>query len=171
VSWPSLALKQERKYISLKATACYFHLEGMLTFCGNMPSMHFLKKNMMAKDEFQSFCGEKHLMSKKNPIVHPCSLTTHVVMVTQCMFKIGMIVVIEIETGVDMKIIEESEAEVEIETLIKETEINQKQKLSVVKKTHVLKKIILFANTVANAEIDLKVNANGNIRSKPLKQR
>ncbi len=87
------------------------------------------------------------------------------------MFKIAIIVVIEIETGVDMKIIEESEAEVEIETLIKETEINQKQKLSVVVMTHVLKKIILFANTVANAEIELKVNANGNMRSKPLKQR
>ena len=87
------------------------------------------------------------------------------------MFKIAMIVVIEIETGVDMKIIEESGAEVEIEILIKETEINQKQKLSVVVMTHVFKKIILFANMVTNAEIELKVNANGNIRSKPLKQR
>lgn len=86
------------------------------------------------------------------------------------MFKIAATVVIEIETVVDVKIIEESEAEVEIE-IIKETEINQNQRMSIVVKINALKTKILFANTVTNAEITWKENANANILSKPLKKK
>ena len=87
-----------------------------------------------------------------------------------CMFKIAATVVIEIENVVDVKIIEESEAEVEIE-IIKETEINQNQRMSIVVKINALKTKILFANTVKNAEITWKKNANDNILSKPRKKK
>lgn len=87
-----------------------------------------------------------------------------------CMFKIAATVVIEIETVVDVKIIEESEAEVEIE-IIKGTEINQNQRMSIVVKINVFKTIILFANTATNAEITWKENVNDNILSKPLKKK
>ena len=87
-----------------------------------------------------------------------------------CMFKIATTVVIEIETVIDVKITEESEAEVEIE-IIKETEINQNQRMSIVLKINAFKTKILFANTVTNAEITWKENANDNILSKPLKKK
>ncbi len=87
-----------------------------------------------------------------------------------CMFKIAATVVIEIETVVDVKIIEESEAEVEIE-IIKGTEINQNQRMSIVVKISVFKTIILFANRATNAEITWKENVNDNILSKPLKKK
>jgi hypothetical protein len=64
--------KQEKKYISLNKTVCYFHLVEMLTSNGSMLSMLYLKKNMMAREEFQLFYGDRLQELKKRQIVHQC---------------------------------------------------------------------------------------------------